>query len=80
MVETAEFTGGFRKRPRDPAYARPKNEVPTYKLHKSADLARCWANGKWVGLGKFGSPESKVEFERILAELRSGRRSWISTR
>ncbi len=29
-------------------------------------------NGKWVSLGKFGSPESKAEFERILAELRSG--------
>ena len=51
---------------------RPRNEVPTYKLHTSTGLARCWVGGKWVTLGKYGSPESKAEFERILAELRSG--------
>lgn len=52
--------------------ARPKSTVPTYKHHKSTGLARCWVNGKWVSLGKYGSPESKAEFERILAELRTG--------
>ncbi|QJW93149.1 tyrosine-type recombinase/integrase [Frigoriglobus tundricola] len=51
---------------------RPKNEVPVYKHHKSTGLARCWVNGRWVSLGKYGSAESKAEFERILAELRSG--------
>ena len=51
---------------------RPKNEVPAYKFHKSTGLARCWVNGRWVSLGKYGSSESKAEFERILAELRSG--------
>ena len=48
--------------------ARPKNQTPTYKLHKSTGLARCWVNGKWVTLGKYGSPESKAEFARITAE------------
>jgi hypothetical protein len=52
--------------------ARPKNQIPTYKLHTSTGLARCWVNGNWITLGKYGSPESKAEFERILAELRSG--------
>ena len=51
---------------------RPRNAVPTYKLHKSTGLARCWVNGQWVSLGKYGSPESKAEFERVLAELRAG--------
>ena len=51
---------------------RPRNEVPTYKLHSSTGLARCWVGGKWVTLGKYGSAESKAESERILAELRSG--------
>jgi hypothetical protein len=52
--------------------ARPKNTVPVYELHSSTGLARCWVNGKWVSLGKYGSDESKAEFERILAELRTG--------
>lgn len=49
--------------------ARPKNTTPVYKLHSSTGLARCWVNGKWVTLGKYGSPESKAEFARIVAEL-----------
>ncbi|AMV26103.1 site-specific tyrosine recombinase XerD [Gemmata sp. SH-PL17] len=52
--------------------ARPKNQIPTYKLHGTTGLARCWVNGKWVSLGKYGSPESRSEFARILAELATG--------
>ncbi len=48
---------------------RPKNVTPTYKLHSSTGLARCWVHGKWVTLGKYGSPKSKAEFARIVAEL-----------
>ena len=51
--------------------ARPKNQTPTYKLHSSTGLARCWVAGKWVTLGKFGSPESRTEFARVIAELAS---------
>ncbi len=49
--------------------ARPKNQTPVYKLHKSTGLARCWVGGKWVTLGKYGSPESRAEFARIVAEI-----------
>jgi len=49
--------------------ARPKNQTPTYKLHSSTGLARCWVGGKWITLGKYGTPESRAEFARIIAEL-----------
>lgn len=49
--------------------ARPKNSVPTYRLHKPSNTARCWVNGAWVTLGKYNSPESRTEYARILAEL-----------
>src|SRR5262245_15309727 len=49
--------------------ARPKNSVPTYRLHKPSNTARCWVAGRWVTLGKYDSPESRAEFARILAEL-----------
>jgi integrase len=48
--------------------ARPRNQTPVYKLHSSTGLARCWVNGRWVSLGKYGSPESHAEFARIVAE------------
>jgi len=51
---------------------RPKNTTPVYKLHSSTGLARCWVNGKWTTLGKYGSAESKAEFARIVAELATG--------
>ncbi len=50
---------------------RPKNQTPTYNLHKSTGLARCWVGGKWITLGKYGSPESRAEFARVIAELAS---------
>lgn len=49
--------------------ARPKNSVPTYRLHTPSGSARCWVNGAWVTLGKYNSPESRAEYARILAEL-----------
>jgi integrase len=49
--------------------SRPKNLVPTYKLHKSTGLARAWVNGRWVSLGKHGSPESEQAFRRLVAEV-----------
>jgi integrase len=52
--------------------ARPKNQTPTYKLHSSTGLARCWVGGKWVTLGEYGSPESRTEFARLVAELATG--------
>ncbi len=49
--------------------ARPKNSVPTYRLHKPSNTARCWVNGGWVTLGRYNSPESRAEYARLLAEL-----------
>ena len=49
--------------------ARPKNLSPKYSLHASSGTARCWVGGRWVTLGKHGSPESHAEHARILAGL-----------
>ncbi|AMV25118.1 site-specific tyrosine recombinase XerC [Gemmata sp. SH-PL17] len=48
---------------------RPKNLQPAYKHHKPTNTARCWVGGKWVSLGRYGSPESRREHARILATL-----------
>src|SRR4051812_35956110 len=56
--------------------ARPKNEVPSYRLHKQSGQAivTLTENGvrRDVLLGKHGTPESKEEYERILKTLRTG--------
>lgn len=54
---------------------RPRNEVPTYRLHKQSGQAVVTireAGGcrRDILLGKFGSPESKQEYERIIAQQR----------
>ncbi len=52
---------------------RPRNHVPTYRLHKQSGQAivTISANGtrRDVLLGKYGSPESQAEYRRVLAEL-----------
>jgi hypothetical protein len=48
---------------------RRTNNIPTYKRHAKSDSARCWANGKWIQLGRYNSPESPTEFARIVAEV-----------
>lgn len=49
--------------------ARPKSTIPTYRHHKPTDTARCWVGSRWVGLGRYNSPESRTEYNRIVAEL-----------
>src|SRR5262249_18648679 len=51
--------------------ARPRNPVPTYKKHPTKDEARCWLNGQWVSLGRWNSPDSLAEYNRICAECRA---------
>ncbi|MBN9518160.1 hypothetical protein J0H58_06530 [bacterium] len=51
--------------------ARPKSTIPTYRHHKPTDTARCWVGGRWIGLGRYNSPESRTEYNRIVAELAS---------
>ena len=53
---------------------RPRNQIPTYRLHKQSGQAVVIVNlngvRKDILLGKYGTPESKVEYERVIAELR----------
>lgn len=54
---------------------RPRNAVPTYRLHKQSGQAIVTlnVNGKRrdVTLGLYNSPESKEEYRRVLANLES---------
>ncbi len=54
--------------------ARPKNALPTYRLHKQSGQAIVTVSTggvrKDILLGKYGTPESKQEYERVLARLR----------
>ena len=55
--------------------SRPRNPIPSYRLHKQSGQAvvTVAVNGvrKDVLLGKHGTPESKQEYERVLATLRT---------
>jgi hypothetical protein len=52
---------------------RPRNQIPTYRLHKQSGQAIVTvSNGgkrRDILLGKYGSPESRTEYQRIFAEL-----------
>lgn len=56
---------------------RPKNPVPTYRLHKQSGqgIVTVTANGsrKDITLGKYDSPESREEYRRVLTDLDAGR-------
>ena len=56
---------------------RPKNPVPTYRLHKQSGQAIVTVNVNGVRkdmlLGRYDSSESKVEYQRVLADLAAGR-------
>lgn len=56
--------------------ARPRNPVPTYRLHKQSGQAvvtlyTATGERRDMLLGPHGSPESKAEYERVLAEYRT---------
>src|SRR5262249_28593571 len=42
--------------------------IPSYRLHKPTGKAVVTLNGKDVYLGPYGSPESKAEYRRRIAE------------
>ena len=53
---------------------RPKNTFPTYRLHKQSGQAVTTVRlpdgrRRDVLLGRYQSPESKAEYQRVLAEL-----------
>ncbi|MDA0919238.1 MAG: recombinase XerD, partial [Planctomycetota bacterium] len=45
-----------------------KSPVPSYRLHKASGQARTIVNGRHIYLGKYGSPESRQQYARLLAE------------
>jgi integrase len=54
---------------------RAKNDYPSYRRHRASGQAVVTLNGVDHYLGRFGSPESKAEYDRIIAEwLIRGRR------
>ena len=46
---------------------RPK-EIPAYTLHKPTGCARVRINGEDHYLGRYGTPESRAEYARVIAE------------
>ena len=48
-------------------------KVPSYCLHRASGRAVVRLGGRDVYLGEYGSPESHEEYERVIAEWRSGR-------
>jgi integrase len=43
--------------------------IPAYRLHKPSGQARVIINHEHIYLGKFGSPESREKYGRLIAEL-----------
>jgi hypothetical protein len=53
----------------------PTLRTPLYRHHKPSHQAVVTLNGRDVYLGRYGSPESRAEFDRLLAEwLSNGHR------
>ena len=53
---------------------RPKGSVPSLVHHKPSNRARLRINGREYWLGKWGSPEARAAYDRLIAEfLASGR-------
>ena len=53
---------------------RPKGSIPVLQHHKSSDRARVTINGRDHWLGKWGSPEAQLAYERLIAEFLATRR------
>ena len=50
--------------------------VPSYRLHKQSGQALVTLNGRDVLLGKHDSPDSRQEYNRVIAEwLANGRQA-----
>ncbi|MEZ6235856.1 MAG: hypothetical protein R3B68_16875 [Phycisphaerales bacterium] len=52
-----------------------KQKIPSYRLHKAWGLAVVRLDGKDIYLGKHGSPESRAEYNRVIAEWLTSRRA-----
>lgn len=49
-----------------------KPRVPAYSLHKARGLACCKVEGRRVYLGKYGSPESRTAYAKVVASVMAG--------
>ena len=49
------------------------NPPPSYRLHKATGQAVVVLSGHSVYLGKFGTPESHTEYDRVIALSRGPR-------
>jgi len=58
---------------------RPKTPVPAYQKHKASGQAKIRICGKDIYLGKYGSKESRREYDRIRAEFEAGETSALIT-
>src|SRR5262249_7622563 len=48
--------------------------TPSYRLHKPSGQAVVTLSGRDVYLGRYGSPESRAEYDRVVAECRAAGR------
>ena len=81
---TRRYSGGAALRPRDPVvyriggspvFARPQR-TPSYRHHKPSGQAVVTIGRRDIYLGKFDTPESRTEYDRVIAEwLGNGRNS-----
>lgn len=53
----------------------PHSRIPQYRLHKSSGQAVVVLAGKSIYLGLFNSPESRIRYDRVLADWLTARRS-----
>lgn len=53
---------------------RPKGSLPSLQHHKPTGRARVTINGRDHWLGKWGSPESRLAYDRMIAEYLATRR------
>jgi integrase len=55
--------------------ASPRFRTPSYRLHKPSGQAVVTLDGRDIYLGRYNSPESRAEYDRLIAEwLSNGRR------